>query len=92
MAITLGTMAVIFGTAPLVDGKPHLGFPLLSHTLGLAYGFYALCAALSFLFVWQWVEETEGKSLEDMHGDAWLPRTSPTPRGGQTRVTAAGHA
>src|SRR6201991_4736006 len=25
MAVTLGTMAVIFGTAPLVDGKPVLG-------------------------------------------------------------------
>lgn len=28
--MTLGTMAVIFGTAPLVDGKPQLG---------VAYGF-----------------------------------------------------
>jgi MFS transporter, SP family, sugar:H+ symporter len=139
MAVTLGTMAVIFGTAPLVDGKPHLGdvagpialiaanlfvvafgmswgpvvwvllgemfpnriraaalglsaaaqwtanclitvtFPLLSHTLGLAYGFYALCAVLSFLFVWQWVEETKGKSLEDMHGDAWRHEHHPRP-------------
>ena len=25
MAVTLGTMAVIFGTATMVDGKPHLG-------------------------------------------------------------------
>ncbi len=25
MAVTLGTMAVIFGTAPLVDGQPQLG-------------------------------------------------------------------
>ncbi len=25
MAVTLGTMAVIFGTAPVVDGQPHLG-------------------------------------------------------------------
>ncbi|MGB8505881.1 sugar porter family MFS transporter, partial [Mycobacterium sp.] len=118
MAVTLGTMAVIFGTAPLVDGKPHLGdvagpvalvaanlfvvafgmswgpvvwvllgemfpnriraaalgiaaagqwtanwlitvsFPALRDVLGVAYGFYALCAVLSFLFVWRWVEET----------------------------------
>ena len=131
MAITLGTMAVIFGTATLVDGKPHLGgvagptaliaanlfvvafgmswgpvvwvllgemfpnriraaalglaaagqwtanwlitvtFPALRHALGIAYGFYALCAVLSFLFVWRWVEETKGKSLEDMHQEAW---------------------
>ncbi|HEY7052160.1 MAG TPA: sugar porter family MFS transporter [Mycobacterium sp.] len=126
MAVTLGTMAVIFGTAAMVDGKPHLGgttgpialiaanlfvvafgmswgpvvwvllgemfpnriraaalglaaagqwaanwlitvtFPGLRDVLGLAYGFYALCAFLSLLFVWRWVEETKGKSLEDM--------------------------
>ena len=39
-------------------------------SLGVAYGFYALCAVLSFLFVWRWVEETKGKHLEDMHGEA----------------------
>jgi sugar porter (SP) family MFS transporter len=135
MAITLGTMAAIFGTATthMVDGKeqPFLGdttgtialiaanlfvvafgmswgpvvwvllgemfpnriraaalglaaagqwaanwlitvtFPALRDLLGVAYGFYALCAVLSFLFVWQWVEETKGKSLEDMHQEAW---------------------
>ena len=38
--------------------------------LGLAYGFYALCAVLSLVFVWQFVEETKGKALEDMHSDA----------------------
>lgn len=121
MAITLGTMAVIFGTAAQVDGKPVLGdvagpvalvaanlfvvafgmswgpvvwvllgemfpnriraaalglaaagqwvanwlitvtFPQLSNMLGVAYGFYALCAVLSFLFVSRWVQETKGK-------------------------------
>jgi MFS transporter, SP family, sugar:H+ symporter len=131
MAVTLGTMALIFGTAQVVDGKPHLGglagpialvaanlfvvafgmswgpvvwvllgemfpnriraaalglaaagqwaanwlitvtFPGLRHVLGIAYGLYALCAVLSFLFVWRWVEETKGKSLEDMHAEAW---------------------
>jgi MFS transporter, SP family, sugar:H+ symporter len=131
MALTLGTMAVIFGTAPLVDGKPHLGdvagpvalvaanlfvvafgmswgpvvwvllgemfpnriraaalglaaaaqwaanwlitvtFPGLRDVLGVAYGFYAICAVLSGLFVWRWVEETKGKHLEDMHREAW---------------------
>jgi MFS transporter, SP family, sugar:H+ symporter len=129
MAITLGTMAVIFGTATLVDGKPHLGgvagpialiaanlfvvafgmswgpvvwvllgemfpnriraaalglaaagqwaanwlitvtFPALRDVLGLAYGFYAVCAVLSLLFVMRWVQETKGKSLEDMQSD-----------------------
>jgi hypothetical protein len=24
---------------------------------------------LSFLFVWRWVQETKGVSLEDMHGN-----------------------
>ncbi|OBK72189.1 sugar porter family MFS transporter [Mycobacterium sp. 1274761.0] len=131
MAITLGVMAVIFGTSPVVDGAPHpegaalwialiaanlfvvafgmswgpvvwvllgemfpnrirgaaLGlaaaaqwianclitasFPALGDfSLGVAYGFYAVCAVLSFLFVWRWVEETKGKHLEDMKGEA----------------------
>lgn len=131
MAITLGTMAVIFGTAPVVDGQPDLtgaagpialvaanlfvvsfgmswgpvvwvllgemfpnrirgaalglaaaaqwvancaitaSFPALGDfSLGLAYGFYALCAVLSLLFVWRWVQETKGKHLEDMGVDA----------------------
>src|ERR1700742_3089446 len=129
MAVTLGTMAVIFGTAPVVDGQPHLEgaagpivlvaanlfvvafgmswgpvvwvllgemfpnriraaalglaaagqwaanwvitvtFPGLREHLGLAYGFYGLCAVLSGLFVWRWVMETKGVSLEDMHGE-----------------------
>jgi SP family sugar:H+ symporter-like MFS transporter len=46
-------------------------FPSLKDlSLGLAYGFYALCAVLSFIFVWRWVEETKGKELEDMHDSA----------------------
>lgn len=134
MAITLGTMAAIFGTAPVVDGAPHptgaplwialvaanlfvvafgmswgpvvwvllgemfpnriraaaLGlaasaqwianclitasFPALGDfSLGVAYGFYALCAVLSFVFVWRWVQETKGMHLEDMHGDTRAP-------------------
>jgi SP family sugar:H+ symporter-like MFS transporter len=127
MAITLGTMAYIFGTADVVGGVPQLGstagiialvaanlfvvsfgmswgpvvwvllgemfpnriraaalslaaagqwvanwlitvsFPALKDlSLGVAYGFYALCAVLSFLFVSRWVRETKGRSLEDM--------------------------
>jgi MFS family permease len=129
MAVTLATMAFIFGTAPQVDGVPQLSgaqgpialvaanlfvvafgmswgpvvwvllgemfpnriraaalglaaagqwaanwlitvsFPELRNHLGVAYGFYALCAILSFLFVWTWVRETKGVSLEDMHGE-----------------------
>jgi SP family sugar:H+ symporter-like MFS transporter len=138
MAVTLGTMAVLFGTAPVVDGQPHLGgaagpialvaanlfvvafgmswgpvvwvllgemfpnrirgaalglaaaaqwianclitasFPALGDfSLGVAYGFYALCAVLSFVFVYKWVQETKGKHLEDMQGE--------------TRAAPAGH-
>jgi sugar porter (SP) family MFS transporter len=129
MAITLATMAFIFGTAPQIDGNPHLSgaagpialvaanlfvvafgmswgpvvwvllgemfpnriraaalglaaaaqwaanffitwsFPQVRGMLGLAYGFYALCAILSFVFVWIWVHETKGIALEDMTAD-----------------------
>ena len=129
MAVTLATMAFIFGTAPQVGGTPQLSgaegpialvaanlfvvafgmswgpvvwvllgemfpnriraaalglaaagqwaanwlitvsFPQLRNNLGLAYGFYALCAVLSLVFVWKWVRETKGVSLEDMHGE-----------------------
>jgi sugar porter (SP) family MFS transporter len=129
MTLTLATMAVIFGTAPQVNGVPQLDhiegpialaaanlfvvafgmswgpvvwvllgemfpnriraaalglaaagqwvanwlitvtFPALRDMLGLAYGFYALCAALSLLFVLRWVRETKGVALEDMHAE-----------------------
>lgn len=131
MAVTLGTMAIIFGTAPVVDGQPDLSgvagpialvaanlfvvsfgmswgpvvwvllgemfpnrirgaalglaaaaqwlancaitasFPALGDfSLGVAYGFYALCAVLSFFFVWKFVAETKGKHLEDMGNES----------------------
>jgi sugar porter (SP) family MFS transporter len=44
-------------------------FPSLREALGVAYGFYALCATLSFVFVWRYVRETKGVSLEDMHAE-----------------------
>ncbi|TDZ80693.1 sugar porter family MFS transporter [Mycobacteroides salmoniphilum] len=126
MAVTLSTMSIVFSTATIVDGKPHLGpvagpvalvaanlfvvafgmswgpvvwvllgeifpnriraaamgvatagnwaanwlvtvsFPALRDTLGIAYGFYAICAVLSFVFVARWVKETKGRTLEDM--------------------------
>lgn len=46
-----------------------VSFPGLRNHLGLAYGFYGICAVLSLLFVWRWVRETKGVSLEDMHGE-----------------------
>ncbi|MDT5012752.1 MAG: hypothetical protein QOH57_4369 [Mycobacterium sp.] len=53
-------------------------FPSLRDVLGLAYGFYALCAVLSFVFVWRWVQETKGKSLEDMHAEVLHTEAQPT--------------
>lgn len=45
-------------------------FPIMLATIGLAtaYGFYALCATLSIVFVAKFVWETKGKSLEQMTG------------------------
>lgn len=44
-------------------------FPALSGVLGVAYGCYTVNALLSGLFVWRWVRETKGVSLEDIkHG------------------------
>ena len=44
-------------------------FPGLREHLGLAYGFYGLCAVLSGLFVWRWVRRPRACHLEDMHGE-----------------------
>jgi MFS transporter, SP family, sugar:H+ symporter len=52
-------------------------FPALRHALGGAYCFYALCAVLSFVFVWRWVRETNGVSLEDMPDEAAHVGVSP---------------
>ena len=128
MAVTLATMAIIFGTAPInAEGAPVLAgatgpialvaanlfvvsfgmswgpivwvllgesfpnriraaalslaagaqwvanwlitvsFPAMKDlSLGVAYGFYAVCAVLSFFFVLKFVRETKGMELEDM--------------------------
>ena len=55
-----------------------VSFPALKDiSLGLAYGFYALCAILSFLFVSRWVKETKGRQLEDMDGGDGAGSTVP---------------
>ncbi len=63
-------------------------FPGLRDHLGLAYGFYGLCAILSFIFVWRWVQETKGVSLEDMHGEV-LRQPQSRRRPGVGRAAAA---
>ncbi len=47
-----------------------LTFPILLVSIGLAgaYGLYALCAAISIVFVLKFVKETKGKELEEMEG------------------------
>jgi MFS family permease len=60
-------------------------FPALRHTLGFAYGFYTMCAVLSLVFVWRWVRETNGVSLEDMHAEVapasgWSQLADSTPQ------------
>jgi len=128
MTLTLATMAIVFGTAKVVEGAPVLegaegpialvaanlfvvsfgmswgpvvwvllgemfpnrmraaalslaaggqwvanwvitvSFPGLKDiSLSLAYGLYATFALLSLIFVWKFIEETKGKTLEEMH-------------------------
>ncbi|KXP01338.1 sugar porter family MFS transporter [Tsukamurella pseudospumae] len=43
-------------------------FPKMEGNLSLAYGLYALFALLSLIFVYRFVPETKGRSLEDMDG------------------------
>ena len=45
-------------------------FPMMLAGVGLAgaYGFYAVCAFLSVLFVVRYIYETRGRELEDMRG------------------------
>lgn len=45
-------------------------FPIMLASIGLtgAYGFYAISAAISVLFVWVMVRETKGMELEEMQG------------------------
>ncbi len=51
-------------------------FPGLRDHLGGAYGFYAICAVLSFVFVWKWVDGNQGQA----------------PRGHASRGRASGRA
>jgi SP family sugar:H+ symporter-like MFS transporter len=47
-----------------------MSFPIMLGSIGLfgAYGFYAVCAALSAVFVYKMVHETRGLELEEMQG------------------------
>ncbi|MFP7297068.1 D-xylose transporter XylE [Neobacillus niacini] len=39
---------------------------MMEYSGGLTYGFYGLMSVLSALFVWKWIPETKGKTLEQM--------------------------
>ncbi|MBM4761188.1 D-xylose transporter XylE [Bacillus sp. B15-48] len=41
---------------------------------GMTYGFYGLMSILSAIFVWKWVPETKGKTLEQME-DIWKQKS-----------------
>ena len=45
-----------------------MSFPVMLVSVGLAaaYGFYAICALVSAVFVYLWVRETKGRTLESM--------------------------
>ncbi|HUI09016.1 MAG TPA: D-xylose transporter XylE [Bacteroidota bacterium] len=58
-------------TFPMLD-KSTLLTSLFHH--GFAYWLYALMALLAALFMWKWVPETKGKTLEEMEA-LWRPRT-----------------
>jgi len=50
-------------TFPMLDGNP----VLVSHfNHGFAYWIYGVMSLLAGLFVWKWVPETKGRSLEQM--------------------------
>ncbi|MCL2650687.1 MAG: D-xylose transporter XylE [Candidatus Azobacteroides sp.] len=40
--------------------------PMIEFSSAVAYGFYGTMAVLSAIFVWKWVPETKGKTLEEM--------------------------
>jgi SP family xylose:H+ symportor-like MFS transporter len=43
---------------------------MMQHSGGMTYGFYGLMSVLSAIFVWKFVPETKGKTLEEME-ETW---------------------
>lgn len=50
---------------------------MMEYSGGLTYGFYGLMSVLSALFVWKFVPETKGKTLEQMES-VWLKKKHKT--------------
>lgn len=77
--IRAGALAVAAAAQWAANFAVSTTFPWLSEIgLTLAYGLYAVMAVLSFVFVWRFVPETNGRELEDMldTGATRKPRTS----------------
>ena len=65
--IRAGALAVAAAAQWVANFVISTTFPVLSNIgLTFAYGFYALCALLSLVFVFLRIPETKGKELEDM--------------------------
>jgi SP family xylose:H+ symportor-like MFS transporter len=56
---------VVSSTFPMIDGNSQLN-AMFNH--GFAYWLYAVFSVLAALFVWKYVPETKGKSLEAIQG------------------------
>lgn len=54
---------VVSQTFPMMDGSSALN-AAFNH--GFAYWLYGICSVLAALFVWKYIPETKGRSLEDM--------------------------
>lgn len=46
---------------------------MMEYSGGLTYGFYGLMSVISAIFVWKFIPETKGKTLEQME-NIWKPR------------------
>ena len=54
---------VVSWTFPMMNNNSHLN-ELFNH--GFAYWIYGIMAVLSAFFIWKFVPETKGKTLEEM--------------------------
>jgi MFS transporter, SP family, sugar:H+ symporter len=82
--IRAGALAVAAAAQWAANFLVSTTFPWLADIgLTVAYGLYAVMAVLSFLFVWRFVPETNGRELEDMldTGAARKPKTARPARG-----------
>jgi MFS transporter, SP family, xylose:H+ symportor len=47
---------------------------MMEYSGGMTYGFYGVMSVLSAIFVWKWVPETKGKTLEQME-KLWIKKS-----------------